>query len=283
MVPYFEIPPLELGGLTLHAFDLLVAWAVVFGFLMGERRAREVGLDPRMVFDAGISAVVVGFIVSHLYSLFFYFPDRIAEDPWVLLRFWGEMSSFGGFLGGALGAIGWLRYQRAPVWIYTDPMAFGFTFAWIFGRMGCTVAHDHPGLPTDFFLAVVYPATTDYPAGPRHDLGFYELLLTLLLCGIFWARRRRPTAAGWHVAIILMIYMPVRFVFDFLRTQDTLYFGLTAGQYAAAALFVIGFWVLRQRQRVGEILTADGRVHVYADGRPAVPHTPPAPRTEVPG
>ena len=264
MVPYIQIPALEFAGLTIHAFDLLVAFAVVFGFMMGERRARAVGLDPRIVFDMGLSAVIAGFIVSHIYSLVFYFPERIAEDPWVLLRIWGEMSSFGGFIGGAFGVVLYLRYKKVPAWPYTDPMLFGFTFAWIFGRLGCTVAHDHPGLPTEFFLAVQYPATADYPAGPRHDLGFYELLLTLALCAFFWVRRNRPTPYGWHLGVILVAYMPARFVFDFLRTADERYFGLTPGQYAAIGCFAVGLWIMRFRRRADQVLIPDGQPHVYA-------------------
>ena len=269
MLPYPAIAPLEItDGVVLYAFDVCVATAIIVGVWLGERRAHAVGLDRRVVLDVSLWAVLPGFIVSHLYSLILYFPERIAADPWVLLNIFGEMSSFGGFIGGALGVITYFHLKKIPFWPYSDPIVFGFTVAWIFGRLGCTFAFDHPGTLTDFPLAMPYPGSDDLPAGPRHNLGFYECLWAIAVSLVYVWRYRRPHFAGWHVVFFLLAYTPIRFTWDFLRAVDKRYLGLTPGQYAAIGLGLIGLWWWRIGGR-GEVTHANGETHIFTDGTPA--------------
>ena len=269
MLPHPSIPPLVISeGIVLYAFDVCVAVAVMVGVLMAEKRAKSVGLDRRIILDVSLWAVIPGFVVSHLYSLVFYFPERIAADPWVLLNIFGEMSSFGGFIGGALGVIGYFHLKKIPFWPYSDPLAFGFTLAWVFGRLGCTLAFDHPGSLTDFSLAMPYKGTSELEAGVRHNLGFYEFLWALGLSAVFIWRYRKPNFAGWHVVVFLLTYVPIRFTWDFLRAVDKRYWGLTPGQYAALFLALVGLWWLRIKGR-GEVMHANGEVHIFQDGSPA--------------
>ena len=272
MVPYFQIPPIEIGAETIQAFDIFVAVAIVVGVIVADKRAYRLGLDRRVISDVALWAVIPGFIVSHLVSIVFYFPERIgSDDPWLLLRFWDGMSSLGGFLGGAAGVIYFFRKRKIPLWPYSNALVFGFTVAWIFGRMACSVAHDHPGTPTDFFLAIDYPARDGYPAGPRHDLGWYECLWAMAMTTFFVLRRKKPEFAGFHCAVFLLAYTPIRFINDFLRTADETYLGMTPAQYICLGLFPVGIWLFKSRMRQREILLPDFKVHIFADGTPALP------------
>jgi phosphatidylglycerol:prolipoprotein diacylglycerol transferase len=272
MVPYVQIPPISVGSETIYAFDILVAVAIIVGVIVADKRAHRLGLDRRLISDVALWAVVPGFILSHIVSIVFYFPERLtSEDPWLLLRLWDGMSSLGGFLGGAAGVIYFFRRRKLPLWPYSNAIVFGFTVAWIFGRAACSVAHDHPGLPTDFFLAVDYPAKGEFPAGPRHDLGWYECLWALAMSTFFFIRRNKPEFAGYHTAVFVLAYVPIRFINDFLRTADERYLGLTPAQYICLGLLPVGIWLLRSRQREGHILTPDFKVHIFADGTAARP------------
>ncbi|MGB0588605.1 MAG: prolipoprotein diacylglyceryl transferase [Myxococcota bacterium] len=279
MLPHPSIPPLELAdGVVIYAFDVCVAVAVMVGVWVGERRAQSIGLDRRVLLDVSLWAVIPGFIASHLYSLIFYFPERVVADPWVLLNIFGEMSSFGGFIGGACGVIFYFRLKKIPFWPYSDPLAFGFTVAWIFGRLGCTLAFDHPGLITEFPLGMPYGGSADLEAGVRHNLGFYEFLWALGISIFFLSQYRRAHFAGWHVVVFLISYTPIRFAGDFLRAVDKRYLGLTPGQYAALALGAVGIWWWTIQGR-GEITHANGEIHIFQDGRPGLAprHEPAAP------
>lgn len=284
MVPYIDIPALELGPLKLHPFGFLVGVAIIFGTWVADKRAQQTGLSRKTVSEGTLWAVVIGFLGAHLFEVLMYTPEKVLDDPLVLLRIWDGISSFGGFLGGVLGLVGYLKFKaKVPVYPYLDAIFYGFCFAWIFGRMGCTVAHDHPGLPSDFFLAVDYPASEEFPAGPRHDLGWYEFLYTVLVMApLMYVLGRKPRFYGWVTAFLAVMYMPVRFVMDTLRTADVRWFstdsfeGLTPGQLAAVALFIVGIAMFIRRPKQPGILTPDYVIHTYPDGRKAweEPKTP---------
>ena len=236
MVPYFEVEPIRIWGpLSIQPFGLLVCLGCVTGYIVAARHARSVGLDRRQIERAALWALFVGFLVSYWVSVLF-------DDPWQLLRrplsFWDSMSSFGGFFGGALGAWAYLKQRRLPLWGYLDSLALGLTTGWLFGRLGCSLVHDHPGVRSSFVLAV------RYPDGPRHDLGLYEWWYTILLVGFaFWLRARKPPC-GTIVGALAVSYAPARFLLDFLRVGETRYLGLTTGQYFSVALLVLGLWIL---------------------------------------
>lgn len=238
MIPYIEIPALQLwGSITVQPFGVLVAMGCIAGAMVARWHAISRGLDTKKFPGLLAWTLVAGFLVSHIVVLLFYYPERLRFSV-ELLNVGKGMSSFGGFFGGALGAVIFLRYHRLPVLAYGDALLLGLTVGWLFGRLGCSIAHDHPGLPSDFILAV------DYPSGPRHDLGFYEWLFTIGLNIFIFMIRGRGLRAGVLTGLICVLYAPVRFMLDFLRVGDKLYYGLTPGQYFAVALLIAGVSVL---------------------------------------
>ena len=74
-IPHPAIPSLELGPLTLHPFGFLVGLAIIIGTIMADKRARNTGLDPRVVSEAALWAVVPGFIGAHLVAVIFSRPS----------------------------------------------------------------------------------------------------------------------------------------------------------------------------------------------------------------
>lgn len=273
-LPFWDIPPLEIGPLKFYPFGFLVGLAIIVGSTVANRRARRTGLDDQVTAELALWAVIPGMIGAHLYSALFYFPERILAEPLYILKIWDGISSFGGWLGGAAGVIYYLRRNRIPIWAYGDAVVYGLMFGFIFGRLGCTVAYDHPGILTDFALAMPYRGSGSVPAGLRHNIGFYEAVWFMVICAFLHFRGNRPRFSGWVVASVLLIYTPVRFVLDWFRVGDTEYLGLTPGQYAAIGLFITGCLLYRWRGSVGEVVTVDGEVHVFGDGSSALRQEP---------
>lgn len=267
----FPLPPLDLFGLKLHAFGFLVGTGIILGTILAQKRAKALGLSEAVVAEVALWAVIPGFIGAHLVHVFFYFPEEIAKDPLVILKFWEGISSFGGFLGGTAGVVWYFkrRGKDLPFLPYADAIIFGFCFAWIFGRMGCTTAFDHPGLESDFFLAMEYAVRDEHgiiklPAADggysiRHNLGFYEMVWTALMFLVFWLNRKRPHFKGWYLSMFVVMYMPVRFAYDFLRAVDERYAGLTPGQWIAIVLFGAGLFLIYKRSKTTDLLVPDGK------------------------
>lgn len=250
MIPYFDGHLFTIAGQPIYMFGVLVALGVIIGDRIVVKEGAKRGLDPQDVKFLNVRIVFGGFIMAHLVSVIFYFPERIREKPWVLLYIWSGLSSFGGFLGAALAFIYFTRKEKIPALPYADSVALGLAVGWIFGRTGCFTAHDHPGLHTSFFLAV------RYPEGPRHDLGLYELLFTIVMTIILFLYARRPRVPGRVIGLFATMYAPVRFGLDFLRARDVpqpdeRYAGLTPAQWACIACLATGIWLLKRK---GEVL-----------------------------
>jgi phosphatidylglycerol---prolipoprotein diacylglyceryl transferase len=246
MIPYFNGHLFDIAGLPIHLFGVLVAIGVIVGDRIVVAKGSERGLDPQDVRFLNARIVIGGFIVAHLVSVIFYFPDRIKENPLVLLNVWSGLSSFGGFLGALIAFLYYTKKEGVPRLAYADSVALGLSVGWIFGRTGCFTAHDHPGRHTSFLLSV------RYPDGPRHDLGLDELLFTILLAVVLFRYARKPRPPGHVIGLAALMYAPVRFGLDFLRATDVAlpdqrYAGLTPAQWACIATSALGVYLIRSR------------------------------------
>jgi phosphatidylglycerol:prolipoprotein diacylglycerol transferase len=292
MLPYIHVSDLKIGPVPLHPFGLLVATGVLIGTALATHRARQRGLDLDKLNSFITWMLVAGFLGGHMLDQIFYHPTELAtfEDghfkfvrPWSLFLLWEGLSSFGGFIGGLIGILLWKRYEivekvslgpmslswfkkrpeSLPVLPFIDLILSVFPVAWIFGRGGCTVVHDHPGAvaPDGALLAVGYPYADpnrhpyveefikfihgDYP---RYDLGLLEWMFTVVLAGFFALTWRRKLPTGTYAVATALCYAPVRFAMDYLRiadqhNADPRYGGLTPAQWSCLALFSFGLYL----------------------------------------
>jgi phosphatidylglycerol---prolipoprotein diacylglyceryl transferase len=239
LLPYVHIP--DFG--PLHPFGILVVIGILLGARIATARAKQAGLDAEQFSSLVFWTVASGLVISHVLDTIAYYPREALLEPWRLLMFWQGLSSFGGFTGAAIGFLVYSHRHRIDRWLAADAIAYGLPVGWLFGRMGCSVVHDHPGVMSDSFLAV------NFPDGARFDLGLLELMLTPLLILAVIIVGRRTKRSGAIVATIALVYPVLRFPLDFLRAPyvdggDIRYFGLTPGHYAAIGLFFVGLYLL---------------------------------------
>jgi phosphatidylglycerol:prolipoprotein diacylglycerol transferase len=247
--PYIEQPSISIGSYTLYFFQVAVCTAVIVGYEIVVRRAPRRGLDPEEVSSLLAWVILWGFVGSHVFDTLAYYPERIREDPLVLFKIWGSMSSFGGMMGGMAAAVILTRRKHwtgTQILALADDIGFGFPFAWFFGRMGCALAHDHVGVATQSWLGV------RFPEGTRFDLGLLEMLYTIPIAVLFFVLDRKPRPNGFYLGLFLTLYGPVRFVLDTLRTGDARYLGWTPGQYVAILATLAGLALLVTALRRGD-------------------------------
>lgn len=233
-----------------NVWSFAVPAAIVSGYWLSLRRARQAGLETREFESATQWAVGLGLVVSHMVEILFYQQAKLkAEGFLTLFKFWDGLSSYGGFFGAVVTLFAFYGSRKRRWWREADALIQGLMVGWIFGRFGCTVSGDHAGPRADFFLA--YP----YPDGPRHNLGLYEMLFTALLIvpANLWLYRRKPPV-GSFLALDCLIYGACRFGLDFLRATDRAdsdprYLGLTLAHYCSLAVFLFGAWALLLARR----------------------------------
>ena len=277
-IPWFKPGPLDThipapwgGHIEIHLFGVLVAAGVLLGARLAERWAEKHDISPRVVADLIGHSIIAGFIGAYLLNGAFYNQEAVAailDDPANLFRRYLGLSSYGGFIGASIGALIWRFRRRLSILAIGDGIAFAFPLGWLFGRTGCFVTHDHPGRITDFFLAV-----SDYEFGyppfePRHDLGLYEVIWSAAVMALFLVLNRQRRPAGFYLAMLPLLYAPVRFGLDFLRADpteggDVRYLGLTPGHYASVLLFAVALALLVRVYR-GTPITVPARARLAA-------------------
>lgn len=279
VLPHPDIGPWDLGFLpTIQPFGAVMAIGLLVGVLAASYRgARTMGVSQERVQNFGLWIIIIGFLFSHLFEVITYQPEVIAEffhylfrDPLTAFEIWpfGTISSVGGVVGGGLAAMYW--FKRHPD---QDGLAWANLAAWtlpicfFFGRVGCTLAFDHPGKEageTGFWSWVyettggavpeVFPLMMEFPerfgGGIRHNMGFYEALLWLGILVVFVVLSRKPRRRGLYLWLLPLLYAPIRFFMDFLRAHpdavqfggDPRYLGLTPAQYTSIAFVAVGIW-----------------------------------------
>jgi phosphatidylglycerol:prolipoprotein diacylglycerol transferase len=280
LIPYVEAPVIYLDFLVhvpvlgdyvdpadppaIQPFGVLVMLGVIAGVMITMDRCRQRGLDDKKMGEFISYVVGIGFVISHLLDTVFYHPDKIIHEPLYLLMIHKGLSSYGGFIGGVVGAIVWQRKTRDDALEFIDIIASAFPVSWIFGRLGCSVVHDHPGALSNAWYAVRYP---DYLLAPgfegRIDLGLVEMVLTIpLALVVTWLWRREPKrAVGYYLGVFLTAYGAVRFFLDYLRvepddpyfssgTTDPRWAGLTFAQWVC--FVAVGFGVYFLSRSVGK-------------------------------
>jgi phosphatidylglycerol---prolipoprotein diacylglyceryl transferase len=245
MIPWFDAPVLEipLGDfvLPIHGFGVMVALGFVFGGQVAMNRAKKLGLDPEVI-NRLIGWLVVGtFIGGHVGYGLMYEPDVYLANPIEFLKVWKGLSSFGGFAVCVPLSVWFFYKEKVPVWPFLDCLAFGMAMGWFFGRMGCFVAHDHPGTVTNFYLGVFGICKGFGKDVACHDMGLYEALWSLGMYLLFRALDFKARTPGFYVLLLGLAYGPVRFGMDFLRPEvtDARYMGFTPGHYWSGLVTVL--------------------------------------------
>jgi phosphatidylglycerol:prolipoprotein diacylglycerol transferase len=240
LIQWFEAPGLSLGPLTIQTFGILSALGILAGIELAAHVARRDGLDRQVVLDFAMVGVAAGLLGGHLVHLLFYHPEEL-HDPWRVLRFWEGLSSMGGLTGAIVAALIWFRRKKIAFAPFADAWALGLAPGWGIARVGCFSVHDHPGVRSDFLLAV------DFPGGPRHDLGLYEAILLFSIGALLWTLRRRGALTGRLLPLLAVLYGVGRFLLDFLRARpgdlpyaDGRQLGLTYAQWFTLGLVAWG-------------------------------------------
>lgn len=243
MLPWFSFEIINIGFVKLHVWGIFVSLGFAAGMVVAYFEMGRRGLEKNRIFDLAFWIILVALLGGRLlyalehWSIFF-------ASPLDIVKLWhGGMSVYGGLIGGAIGGIGYLKYHKLNLWQYIDAIIFSLPLGLFLGRIGCFLIHDHPGIKTNFSLAVAYPD------GARHDLGLYLSLNGLILFVIFLILRRKKFFDGFYAVFFMLWYGLARFLLDFLRASDISgadprYFGLTLAQYLSLVLVFSGFYLL---------------------------------------
>jgi phosphatidylglycerol---prolipoprotein diacylglyceryl transferase len=263
-VPYFHLGSLDIGPVPIQAFGVIVALGVLIGAALLRRYAEWHGVSDDHIRGLTGWIAATGFLGAHIFDVIAYQWPELERDPLLLLKLWKGISSYGGFLGGAMGFFFYTWWKRLDMRLQADIGIVGLLPAFSIGRIACTVVSDHVGRAVDpnawyAALAMDYPHKEVVRLGLNHltriktdvvpawNLGMIELLYLIPVNAlILWLafRKKRPPA-GFLIVLTGVLYAPVRFFLDYLRPEssDPRYVGLTFAQWCSLLAFGAAVYV----------------------------------------
>jgi len=218
-------------------------------------------------------------------AVFYHPPGRSVTST--LLAFQG-FSSTGAIVGATVGGLVWCRLlveKRDGRWRVarraaplsplpmTEVIVSTWPLGWAFGRLGCAIIHDHPGVVVPkgtlgSLFALAWPTGPDdgvhHVFGPLHvvtggsearfDLGLLEFFVLAAIAAGFAATWKKDLRLGTYTIVGGLLYGPTRFFLDFLRAEDAAggdmrHGGLTFAQYWSVGVVAIAIHLLLRRRR----------------------------------
>ena len=249
---------------TVHTFGVLLALAYLAALWWLRREARREGVDVDGVTSLGFWAIggaIVGakaLMIVRDFREFAVAPSEIFSSS--VLAAAGDF--YGGFIGALVASAIFFRHHRElAAWRVADFCGPAIALGQAIGRIGCFMAGDDYGKPTDVPWGVAFtdPDASRIggaPLGVRlHPVQLYESLVCLLLFVLLVRLSRRKRFDGEVILAYTTLYAIARFVLEFFRgdADRGFVFGgmLSTSQFIAAILgpVAILLWLGRRRRQ----------------------------------
>ena len=211
---------------TVHTFGLLLAFAYLAAFWWLIREGRREHVDVDALSSLGFWAIGGAVIGAKALMILRDFP-QYAAAPSELVSL-SVVTSAGDFYGGFIGAliasaIFFRRDPRLRFWRTADLCGPAIALGQAIGRIGCFMAGDDYGAPTQLPWAVTFTDPDAARIGgaplgvPLHPVQLYESILCLALFAVLVRLSRRKRFDGEVILAYTWLYAVARFALEFLR------------------------------------------------------------------
>jgi phosphatidylglycerol:prolipoprotein diacylglycerol transferase len=246
---------------TVHTFGLLLASAYLTAFWWLIREGGREGLDVDALSSLGAWAIGGAIIGAKALMIVRDFPQYGAPSKIFSLSVLASAGDFyGGFIGALIAsAIFFRRNPRLPFWRTADLCGPAIALGQAIGRVGCFMAGDDYGRPTELPWAVAFTdpdaaSIGGAPLGvPLHPVQLYESIVCLVLFALLLRLSRRKRFDGDVILAYTLLYAIARFVLEFFRgdADRGFVFGglLSTSQFIALILgpAAIALWFVRRQ------------------------------------
>lgn len=210
-----------IGPVTIYSFGLLLAIGLLFATYYVWKHGRLATLSEEKLLDATFLTIFGGLIGARLLYVLSNWAVY-SGDIFLALSFWrGGLSFWGALIGGIITLLVVAKKLHWPAGQLFDLGAPALALGAAFGYIGA------------FLNGTAYGAETDLPwgvslqgiAGTRHPTQILEALLQLVLFIFLLRIKKQAPFAGFLAMIYLIFYSLGRFLLEFLRGDQTSFFG----------------------------------------------------------
>src|SRR5215471_6961472 len=237
----------DLHAIPIHSYGVMLGLSLVVGWYLALGLAERDGLPKETLANCyvvtAISAVAMSRVLYYLTN-----PSEF-NSFWELFALWrGGLVAYGGFLGGFLGSVVYLRRKKVPLWPWADVAAPSVASGLMFTRIGCYLfgcdfGKPLPlGAPEWLKTAGTFPHWADgtLPSGsgspawvqhvqhhlvdsastaslPVHPTQLYESLVGAFLVALLFLVRRTRRFRGQVFLVFAFAYGVLRFLLEIVR------------------------------------------------------------------
>ncbi|MCX7834810.1 MAG: prolipoprotein diacylglyceryl transferase [bacterium] len=222
----------RIGPFALHSYGLMVFIGFATGIWFAAKRAEKKGYPKEMVYDVSLwilIASLVGarglYVLTHSDEFKGRWLDAISpiqSDGTIGIA---GLVLLGGVILSIVAVYLFSKRKKISFWLITDLLVPSLALGEFFGRIGCFLNGCCFGIPTHFFLGVVFPSTcaagAQFPDTHIHPTQLYMSLTAILTFFILLIIESRLSRLGQLFGIYLIIYGITRFIIEDFRWYES--------------------------------------------------------------
>lgn len=210
---------LQAGGLKLYTYGLFVALGFIAAIWFTKRNAKFYAVSDQIVSDLFFTVLISALAGARILYVLINI-DAYKGNLLDVFKVWnGGLVFFGGFIGGALGAIIFLRIKKMDIWKTADVISPGLALGHSVGRFGCLFAGCCYGKSCSLPIAQTFtnPDSLAPLNIPLHPTQLYMIASNFVLFLILLAIQRRKRFNGMVFLSYIMLYSVFRSIIEFFR------------------------------------------------------------------
>jgi len=225
-------------NLSIHWYGIIIATAIMISLWLAMRQSKEFNIKEDDLVDMFLVALPVSIIFARLFYVVFKW-ENYKYDLLGIFRIWeGGLAIYGAIIGAILSVYFFSRKRKIDMLDLCDFACVYLPLSQAIGRWG------------NFTNQELYGTYTDLPWGmtgsiigkdPVHPTFLYESILNIIIFVILLKFRKNRKAKGTVLASYLMLYSFVRFLMEFIRTDDFGTGNIRYNQVVAVLVFAGAF------------------------------------------
>jgi phosphatidylglycerol:prolipoprotein diacylglycerol transferase len=216
---------IQIGEFSIPSYGVMLAVSFLIAILLVKRAAKHLAISPVIIENLAFYLMLGVIIGGRLLYVVFHWP-QYEYDLLGIIRVWeGGMMFYGGFLGGLIASLFYLRKENLSVLLFGDLTAPAIALGEFFTRTGCFLNGCCFGTPSSLPWAVKFPehcVAGSSPVGDYalHPTQVYTSLFSIALFFFLNKRLYRQHNTGEIFSLYLVFGGIFRFSIDFIRYYE---------------------------------------------------------------
>ncbi|HIH31253.1 TPA: prolipoprotein diacylglyceryl transferase [Candidatus Woesearchaeota archaeon] len=233
---------LSIGSLQIRYYGIIYALGFVIGYLFMHYQVKhgKLHLTGEKLDSYFLWLIIWILIGARLFEILFFSPGYYFSNPSEMILVWhGGLSFHGGLVAAIIFTYLFTKKHKLSFYDIADLLVIPTALGLAFGRIANFINSEHYGKVVDATpWCVVYQKIDGYC---RHPSQLYESLKNFLIFGvlmIYNSKRSKSYKKGTLFWMFVLLYGILRIITNFFR-EDTVYFGLSTGQWFSALMIVV--------------------------------------------